>query len=208
MTKVFIHGSGHKETSWNKTIDYMCDNKDIVCPNLSSILSGKEASYCNLYASFTEYCNQMNGKLNLCGISLGGILALNYALDFPDKVKTLVLIGTPHKIPRVMFEVQTIVFKFLPKSIFKSMAFDKRNTFILGKSMKKLDFRNRVQELKCPTLVICGKKDSANLKSAYYLAENIKKAQLEIIENVGHIVNEEDPQTLAKILDNYFTTNN
>lgn len=52
--KIFVHGSGHQATSWNKTISYMTDNKDIVCPNLSSILEGKEASYENLYSSFVK----------------------------------------------------------------------------------------------------------------------------------------------------------
>ena len=48
-TKIFVHGSGHKATSWEKTISYMTNNEDIVCPNLSSILEGKEASYENLW---------------------------------------------------------------------------------------------------------------------------------------------------------------
>ena len=41
-----------------------------------------------------EYCGKIDGQIHLCGISLGGIIGLNYALDFPEKVKTLVLIGT------------------------------------------------------------------------------------------------------------------
>lgn len=49
MKKIFIHGSGHKATSWNETISYMENNKDILCPNLSSILNGREANYTNLY---------------------------------------------------------------------------------------------------------------------------------------------------------------
>ena len=53
-TKIFVHGSGHKATSWEKTISYMTNNEDIVCPNLSSILEGKEASYENLYSSFVS----------------------------------------------------------------------------------------------------------------------------------------------------------
>ena len=119
-TKIFVHGSGHKATSWEKTISYMTDNEDIVCPNLSSILEGKEASYENLYSSFVKYCNEFDGQIHLCGLSLGGILALNFALDFPQKVKTLVLIGTPYKVPKVAFSFQNIIFRFLPKSIFET----------------------------------------------------------------------------------------
>ena len=132
---------------------------------------------------------------------------MNYALDFPQKVKTLVLIGTPHKIPKVVFGIQNVIFRFLPKSIFETMAFDKKGTFALGSSMKDLDFTSRVNNMKCPVLIICGKKDSANIKSTYYLSKNIKSAELKIIENTGHVVNEENPKTLAKILTEYYLLN-
>lgn len=204
MAKILIHGSGHKAASWNETISHMENSDDILCPNLVSILEGKEASYVNLYSSFIEYCGKIDGPVHLCGISLGGILALNYALDFPEKTKTLILIGTPYKVPKAAFAFQNMIFRFLPKSVFENMAFDKKDTFALGNSMKSLDFSSRVQNIKCPALIICGKKDNANMKSAYYLAQNIKNAELKIIENVGHVVNEEDPETLAKILDDYY----
>lgn len=203
MKKIFIHGSGHKADSWNKTMQYMKYKEDILCPNLSSILNEKEATYSNLYSAFTGYCSRMSTPVHLCGISLGGILALNYAIDFPDKVKSLVLIGTPHKVPKVMFRIQNIIFRFLPKSVFENMAFDKKDTFSLGNSMKTLDFINQVQNIPCPTLIICGKKDNANLKSAHYLSENIKNAKEEILENTGHVVNEEKPELLANILDKF-----
>ena len=206
-TKIFVHGSGHKATSWEKTISYMTNNEDIVCPNLSSILEGKEASYENLYSSFVKYCNEFDGQIHLCGLSLGGILALNFALDFPQKVKTLVLIGTPYKVPKVAFSFQNIIFRFLPKSIFETMAFDKKNTFALGDTMKNLDFSDRVKKIKCPTLILCGKKDSANMKSADYLSQSIRSAELKIIENTGHVVNEENPKALADILNEYYLKN-
>ena len=206
-TKIFVHGSGHKATSWEKPISYMTNNEDIVCPNLSSILEGKEASYENLYSSFVKYCNEFDGQIHLCGLSLGGILALNFALDFPQKVKTLVLIGTPYKVPKVAFSFQNIIFRFLPKSIFETMAFDKKNTFALGDTMKNLDFSDRVKNIKCPTLILCGKKDSANMKSADYLSQSIRSAELKIIENTGHVVNEENPKALADILNEYYLKN-
>ena len=204
MAKILIHGSGHKATSWNEMISHMENNSDILCPNLVSVLKGKEASYVNLYSSFTKYCGKIDGQIHLCGISLGGILALNYTLDFPEKTKTLILIGTPYKVPKAAFAFQNMLFRFLPKSVFENMAFDKKDTFALGNSMKSLDFSDRVENIKCPTLIICGKKDNANMKSAYYLAQNIKNAELKIIENVGHVINEEAPETLAKILDDYY----
>ena len=52
----------------------------------------------------------------------GGILALDYALDHPENVKTLVLIGTPHKVPKFAFALQNVVFRFLPKLEFAPAA--------------------------------------------------------------------------------------
>ena len=205
--KIFVHGSGHKAASWEKTISYITDSEDIVCPNLSSILEGKDASYENLYSSFVKYCSEMDGQIHLCGLSLGGILALNFALDFPQKVKTLVLIGTPYKVPKAAFGFQNVIFRFLPKSVFETMAFDKKDTFALGNTMKNLDFSDKVKNVKCPTLILCGEKDRANLKSAVFLSQNIRNAELKIIENTGHVVNEENPKALADILTEYYSMN-
>ena len=204
MKKILIHGSGHKAISWQETISYMKDQKDILCPDLCSILNGQDATYENLYTSFVEYCSRIDGQIHLVGLSLGGIIAMNYALDFPEKVKTLVVIGTPHKIPKVAFEIQNVIFRFFPKSVFKEMAFDKKDTFALGNSIKKLEIADRMEEINCPVLVICGEKDCANKKSAYYFSENIENVALCMIEKTGHVVNEENPKELARILNEYY----
>lgn len=201
---ILIHGSGHKASSWQKTISFLDHQEDILCPELSAILNGREASFPNLRAAFAQYCAQTGGPVHLCGLSLGGILALDYALDHPENVKTLVLIGTPHKVPKFAFALQNVVFRFLPKSTFASMAFDKRDTFALGNSMKNLDFSGRLGEVQCPTLILCGEKDGANLKSARFLAGHIPGAELQVLENTGHVVNEEKPRSLAERLNAFY----
>ena len=34
-------------------------------------------------------------KINLVGLSLGGILTIDYVEEFPEKVNSIILIGTP-----------------------------------------------------------------------------------------------------------------
>ena len=201
---ILIHGSGHKADSWKETTSHLDCCKDVLCPELSALLMGKEASYPNLYAAFSAYCEHAGGPFHLCGLSLGGILALDYTLEHPEAVKTLVLIGTPHKVPKAAFALQNVVFRFLPQSTFASMAFDKKNTFSLGNSMRDLDFSGRVQKIRCPTLILCGEKDSANLRSAHFLAQHIPGAELEILENTGHVVNEESPKALAERMNVFY----
>ena len=202
---ILIHGSGHKAASWNETVSRLDCRKDVLCPELSSLLLGKEASYPNLRAAFGVYCTQAGGPVHLCGLSLGGILALDYSLEHPEAVKTLVLIGTPHKVPKAAFALQNVVFRLLPQSTFASMAFDKKDTFALGNSMKDLDFSGRVKEVRCPALILCGEKDSTNLKSARFLAQHIRGAELQILANTGHVVNEENPIALAGQLNRFYS---
>ena len=201
---ILVHGSGHKAASWKETIAYLNHPEDIFCPELSTILDGREANYSNLRTAFEMCCVQACGPVHLCGLSLGGILALDYALEHPEDVKTLVLIGTPHKVPKGAFALQNVVFRLLPKSMFTSMAFDKKDTFALGNTMKDLDFSDRVCEIRCPTLILCGEKDRANLKSAHFLAAHIPGAELRVLENTGHVVNEESPKVLAERLNDFY----
>ena len=204
MKRILVHGLGHTAASWDKTISHMKDKEDILCPSLQALLNKKEANYTNLYASFAEYCHKANGPLALCGVSLGGILALQYALEHPDQVQSLVLIGTPCQMPKVLFGIQNMIFRLLPISFFKSMAFSKKDCLILGRSMKDLDFSSEVQNIQCKTLIICGKKDHANLKAAYYFSTHIRNSVLKTVENAGHVVNEETPDALAEILNEYY----
>ena len=201
---ILIHGSGHKSDSWRETASHLDHRENILCPELSAILDGREASYSNLRTAFETYCAQTGGPVHLCGLSLGGILALDYVLEHPENVETLVLIGTPHKVPKAAFALQNVVFRFLPKSTFASMAFDKRDTFALGNTMKDLDFSGRLEEIRCPTLILCGEKDGANLKSARFLAGHIPGAELQVIGNTGHVVNEENPKALAERLNEFY----
>ena len=201
---IFIHGLGQNSSSWIETVSFLNREKDILCPDLFSLIKTNEKNYDNLYASFAEYCNKISEPLNLCGLSLGGILALNYTIDCPQKINSLVLIGTQYKIPKIVFNIQTTIFKILPKSIFNKMGLQKRDIIELASSMKKLDFSNVLNKINCTSLIICGKKDKLNMKPAKYLTENIKNAKIKIIENTGHTINTENPKGLALELNEFY----
>ena len=70
--------------------------------------------------------------------------------------------------------------------------------------MKNLDFSSRIGKIQCPVLILCGEKDKANLKSARFLAKHIPKAELQIIQGTGHVVNEENPRILAERLNAFY----
>ncbi|MCL2055344.1 MAG: alpha/beta hydrolase [Oscillospiraceae bacterium] len=200
MQYIFIHGLGQTALSWDKTISLLKTPARHSCPNLSDLIADKDVTYQNLYKAFSAYCNNISEPLCLCGLSLGGMLALNYTLVHPEKVKSLILIGTQYKIPKGLFKFQNLIFNILPKSAFKSMGFSKSDILRLTKSMIELDFSTELTKVSCDTLIICGAKDKANFKAANELSECILTAKLKIIENAAHEVNKDNPEELAKII--------
>lgn len=204
MKTILIHGFGHRAASWDETVSHMKSSQDILCPDLPSLLRGQEAAYQNLYAAFAEDCDRLGGPLHLCGLSLGGILALHYASEHPEQVSSLVLIGTPHRIPKAAFALQTVIFRLLPTSAFQTMAFPKQDTLALSSSMKDLELGGLSQHIQCPTLILCGEKDRTNLKSAHFFSQNITNAALTVVEGAGHALNEDAPQALARLLDDFY----
>ena len=165
MEYVFIHGLGQKSSSWNKTISFLSNSAHIYCPDLLTILNQEEVICGNLHLAFSEYCDNISGRLNLCGFSIGTILALNYTIDHPEKVRSLALIGAQYKIPKSLFKFQNIVFRLMPKNSFMTTGFQKKDFIQLTNSMLDLDFSKRLKDVSCPALIICERKDRANKKA-------------------------------------------
>lgn len=204
MQYIFIHGLGQNSTSWDKTISFMKNNFNPMCVDLFSLLNNKDTTYANMYNSFSDYCKNISEPLNLCGLSLGGVLALNYAIDNPERVKSLVLIAAQYKMPKEMLKFQNIIFRCMPKSVFAKMGLQKKDAIQLTNSMLDLDFTNKLTSISCPVLVACGEKDSANKKTAKFLSMNIPKAKFNLVENASHEVNIDNPQALAVILEDFY----
>ena len=162
MKQIYVHGLGQTSDSWTKTIDILQTTDYSLCPNLPDLVHSKEVTYDNLYAAFSDYCNQYDEPIDLCGLSLGGVLALNYAIQYPKKVRSLVLIATQYKMPKKLLKFQNLLFRFMPKSMFQQMGFRKADFFLLCETMMELDFNNSLHKISCPTLLLYGEKDTAN----------------------------------------------
>lgn len=204
MTTILLHGLGQASSSWERTVEALGDRSNIFCPDLASWLDKKEPCYTNLYKELEKYCGQFSEPLNLCGLSLGGILALQYGIELPDKVNSLVLIGTQYSMPEKLLKFQNAVFHIMPNSAFQSMGFGKKEFISLTKSMMKLNFAHDLKKVTCPVLVICGEKDKANKAASLQLKEQIPNAEISIIADACHEVNMENPSELGRRMEVFF----
>lgn len=207
MMQIFIHGLGQTPSSWENTIKEMNIQTDVNCPNLSELLKGHKINYTNLYQVFSEHCNTFSEPLNLCGLSLGGVLALNYAIEYPERVQSLVLIGTQYKMPKMLLRFQNIIFRFMPNSMFEQMGFGKKDFIELSRSMMELDFSNGLKKISCPVLVVCGEKDNANKKASIGLNESLSNSEIQIVDGSGHEVNIDRPKQLGDVINDFYKRN-
>lgn len=70
----------------------------------------------------------------------------------------------------------------------------------LSHSMRLLDFTSGLQDILCPTAIVCGEKDHANLKAARRLKQHLPQAKLHIIPGAGHEINKTAPEAISAVL--------
>lgn len=208
MKNILIHGLGQNNQSWDNTVIYLKKNGiESICPSLYEITNNTLLNYKNLYDSFSNFCNNQKEKVNLCGISLGGILALDFAKEYPEKINSIILIGTPYKIPKALFKVQNLIFKVMPKRSFENMGCSKKEFITLVNSMSNLNIAKNLNKIKCKSLILCGAKDNVNMESAKLLNNSIKNSEFKIINNSSHEVNVDNPKALSDIIYNFWKDN-
>ena len=202
MQTIFIHGLGQAPSNWDKTISCLSEQIIAQCPDLSRLLKGVESTYDNLYRAFAVYCDEFPEPIDLCGLSLGAVLALNYVIDNPRKVGSLILIAPQYEMPKALLKFQNVIFKFMPDSAFENIGFDKQDFITLTNSMADLDFSGDLKRVVCPALILCGEKDRVNRKAA----EKLQNAEFRLVEKSGHEVNVDNPKGLAKVMEDFICT--
>ena len=204
MKYLYLHGLGQKPDSWDRAIKETKVSDSSVSLSLAEMLEGKAATYGELYAAFSGECDKENDEIVLCGLSLGAVLALNYVIDHPDKVKAVVLIAAQYKMPEKLLKLQNLLFRFMPNAMFKQFGFKKADVIRLCGTMAELDFRDSLCKVSCPVLIVCGEKDNANKKSSKELVSYLINSCYRELLKTGHEANIEDPEGLAAVLQRFY----
>jgi 3-oxoadipate enol-lactonase len=167
---------------------------------------------------------------HVLGISLGGAVAQQLALDFPELVHSLVLVNTAARFvseswqQRVMGVrrvagvylfgmdrvAEAVAMRLFPKP---EQAQLRRETVERLKgndvaayratlwAIARFDVRARLDEITCPTLIVAGEEDSTvHLASKRLLAERIPYSRLEIIAHSGHASPVDQPEAFNRVV--------
>ena len=195
MKLVFLHGLGQSAESWKEVqellADYPSEALDLFPTGITSYQETKERIY--------QHLSEETEPFVLIGLSLGAALALELSsYDLPN-LRALVLSGCPLKLAgNILFYVQLMIFKLLPKSFFEKRGANKALMVGVSEELKTLDLTDISRTCPYPTLLICGSKDKPNLSSMRSLHKLISESQFQIIPEGPHVLNETKPKEFVE----------
>ena len=195
MKLIFLHGLGQSAESWgevqNLLTDYSSEAIELFPSGVSNYQQTKERVY--------QHLVQETEPFILVGLSLGAALALELSsYDLPN-LRALVLSGCPLKLAgNILFYVQLLIFKLLPKRVFEKQGADKALMVRVSEELKTLDLREIAKNCPYPTLLICGSQDKPNLSSMKAIQELMSNSQFQIIPDGPHVLNKEKPKEFVE----------
>lgn len=197
MKTIFLHGLGQTAQDWEEVIRQTALS-EVDCPELFSLSEG-EITYFGIRNGLEKRYADITEPFCICGLSLGALLALDYAIRHNEQVAALVLIGVQYKVPSLLIDFQNLIFRCMPNKTFDDMGMSKNDVIRLAHSMRSLDFRSGLKNIKCPVTILCGEKDRANLKASRQLAELLSQSKLRIVPGAAHELNKCAPEAIADV---------
>lgn len=169
-------------------------------------------------------------KAIFCGLSLGGHTALQMAFQAPESVEALILIGTPctnqfNLYERICVPVNRFCMKLMPMSwiawsiaaalgnkasreyIKQTVGSLKHDEFVrVWKAATSMESRQGLPQIKCPTLIMIGDRDSLTRHQQPYIHEAIAGSKLVVIQNAHHGTNLDNPQQVEQEMEEFLSS--
>ncbi|KAA9110748.1 alpha/beta fold hydrolase [Microbacterium rhizomatis] len=207
QTVVFLHGIGAGPDSWNTQIAALPEGFTGFAPTIAGLTDADDHEF-SLTAAATAIRDELDrrsiDRAHLCGLSLGGMVATRFAIDYPERVASLVLSGSQvHPNPALM-KVQNAIMRILPARVVAQPGMSKQRMLAVLRAVGQTDFRAELAQISAPTLVLCGLKDRPNIPAARELAGGIAGAELQLVPGAGHEWNVQQAEEFSTRLNAFY----
>ena len=219
---VMVHGLGGSIYDWVMQIPFFSRTHHVIAIEMRD--HGESDQWKCAYdmkmfsEDLSEFVNKLRlGKTIFFGVSMGGMIVMQLALERPDMVRALVLADTQYGLTEETIKaglemasmsqkmsgrelaIATMEFIFSPEFIKShpeiveqairiSDARDPSSTFRAAQGLASFDIRKRLKEIRVPTLIAHGENDHViPVSIAEYLKTNIAGAKLVILEKGRHM---------------------
>lgn len=225
---VLVHGLGSSTFDWEAQVQEFSKSYRVITFDMRG--HGQSEKPAGPY-SIPMFAADLNALLealdvtavHLVGISLGGAVAFQFVLDYPEKVKSLTVVnsgptlgGTPEQaqqeIDRRVGIVQQLGMRGMGQAL-SPVLFPKpghaalRETFIeqwaandpqayieATRSMLGWDVTDRLGEIRCPTLIVSADQDYSPVAAKEAYLKLMPNARLVVIPDAHHATPIEEPE--------------
>jgi pimeloyl-ACP methyl ester carboxylesterase len=226
---LLINGNSSSISEWSYQIPFLSKKYKVITADSRaqgrSYDSDKEITYALMASDFNELLNKLElDSVFVLGWSDGGIIGLDLAINYPGKVKKIILAGT-----NFMHDTTAIYPELI--NIFENMGrtpFDKLPDFVkkvytdlspqperapivfsklMNLVLKYPDYSiEDISKINAPTLVIVGDHDIIRVEHTLKLFESIPHCQLLILPGTSHLMCMEKPEIVNQMVDLFFST--
>jgi 3-oxoadipate enol-lactonase len=228
---LFLHGVGSDKSVWRPQLDHFRGRRTAIALDYPGYGESepREGATRDDYAlaAFAALDAMGREKAHICGLSLGGVVAIAMHALQPDRCLSLTLADTFAVHPdgrgiydrsiaasadmRAMAEARVEALLAEPadpavrREVVETMARIDAAAFRVGAEAVWLaDQRDRVRAIDVPTLILCGDQDKPTPPA---LSEELKVmipgSRLEMIAGAGHLTNLEQPEIFNRLLDDF-----
>lgn len=210
---VFVHGAGSNGMVWQNQRRGLDRGVNTICLDLPGH-GQSHGEGCTTIAEYSRWVIRFLQRLELSGPilvghSMGGAVVLEVAIEYPEEMAGLILIGSGARL-RVSSEIfrgieadfkaaasQLVQWCYGPGASEKVVKWGLEQLLTEQPEVMLDDFKacnefdrlSNISSIKHPALVVCGSEDSMTPpKYSHYLADNLLRATLRIIEGAGHMV--------------------
>ncbi|MBT4266732.1 MAG: alpha/beta hydrolase [Deltaproteobacteria bacterium] len=222
MQLIFIHGSGGCKESWQYQTEQFKGSDAI---NLPGHPDGKLCPTIEANVAWLRAYIQDKGYTDvvLAGHSLGGGIALQYALDFPEDLAGIIAVGSGGRLrvhpsflemlekavadPSLLENEGLTSFDLIEPglaAVMKKRATENTPASFLNdmKACDQFDVMDRLQTITMPVLAIVGDQDTMTPpKYASFMVDKIAGAKMVIIPGGTHMAYAEKPVAVNQAID-------
>jgi pimeloyl-ACP methyl ester carboxylesterase len=213
---LYLHGSGYTQDSFQAQVQAFPGSDALSLPgHPSGEALGSVAECADWLARYVDW--KRNDRAVVAGNSLGGAIALQWALDRPDQAAGLILIGTGARL-RVSPEIFEMLDQNWPACIDTFAEWAVASTaptqvrervkawhHRVGRDSTRTDYAacndfdvmDRIADIRVPALVVVGGEDQMTPpKYSVFLHERLEGSTLVVVPGAGHVVMAEKPEAV------------
>ena len=225
---IFCHGSGGGHHHWLYQLKGL---KGKINP-LAVDLPGhgrSEGEPADDIARYSNWLHLFAKALNLrpfvvAGHSMGGAITLDYALNYPEDILGLILVGSGARLRVLPAFLETLQGGVVPAALADFLYCPDASQELQQKGREevtstaasiyhadlsacdKFDVTDKLARISQQVMMICGSEDRLTpVKYSHYLAEKLPSGRVEVIDGAGHMVMIEKPEEVNQAIEVFIT---